>query len=611
MRKNLYIFILLLTILTGYGQNKFILDDASETRFKLTDKVWPQTIGEASVCLWNDDKLSAFTITIDDNNEQDIPFWIQLQEKYALKFTWFVITEADEKQNVKNWNLFNQLSNAGNAIQGHDDRNWYEDKEKGIKFPSLKKYNKRIECTINTIEKHMKGQRCLTYAYPWGEGNVDEVAKHFISSRGVIGLLNPANQIDFKQVRSVSNPHIYVNDSTRNRYILPLLDETTKLEGVNYYRGWGSTHFHHVTSPEAQKTTDEFLNYLKQKEGKLWIGTFPDIAKYAQEYATHTIKVDSVSETIISFNLTDEMEDDIYDFPLSVKIRLANNWKSFSATQNGKVIESKTITRNHYKYALIKVVPDRGQVVLTGDIAKKNVIFNLDFKKNNIGVYTDHNLLNDVGEVTWKLLDERATIEEDETYGKVLKVKYPKGAVGPKQGGIQFDKPLPKANEYFLEYNMKFEEGFDFALGGKLPGLTSGGEKYTGGVHPDNGEGWSARYMWIADGEIIVYFYHMDMEHKWGDTVKLNVFFKPGQWYHIKQRIKLNDIDKFNGIMEVWVDEKKALYNDDVRYRLAPLGEIDSFYFSTFHGGNTEDWAPKKDSYIYFDNFKVSTPKQN
>ena len=235
-----------------------------------------------------------------------------------------------------------------------------------------------------------------------------------------------------------------------------------------------------------------------------------------------------------------------------------------------------------------------------------NEVFNLDFEGNTIGPYTENNLKKDVGDVNWKLLKDRATIELDETHGKVLKVLYPKGSIGPKQGGIQFDKPLPKASDYILEYNIKFMEGFDFRLGGKLPGLTSGGEKYTGGVHPDNGEGWSARYMWIADGEIIVYFYHMDMEHKWGDSVKTNVFFKPGQWYKIKQHIKLNDSDQFNGVMEVWIDNEKVIHDDKVRYRLAPLGEIDSFYFSTFHGGNTEDWAPKKDSFIYFDNFKVT-----
>lgn len=237
-----------------------------------------------------------------------------------------------------------------------------------------------------------------------------------------------------------------------------------------------------------------------------------------------------------------------------------------------------------------------------------NVIFHLNFEDNSIGEYTSLNLAKDAGEVNWMILKHRAKIEDDSIHNKVLKVKYPKGSIGPREGGIQFEKPIPKSNDYTLEYDIKFDKGFDFRLGGKLPGLTSGGNTFTGGIHPDNGEGWSTRYMWIENGEIIIYFYHMDMKHQWGDTVKMNVTFNTGQWYNIKQRIKLNNADKFNGIMETWVDGKKVINDNKVRYRLEPLGEIDTFYFSTFHGGNTKDWAPKHDSYIYFDNFKVTTP---
>ncbi len=239
------------------------------------------------------------------------------------------------------------------------------------------------------------------------------------------------------------------------------------------------------------------------------------------------------------------------------------------------------------------------------------VVFHWNLEKNDVGNYTDEDLGKDIGKVNWKLLEDRATIEEDAIHGKVLKVKFPKGTVGPKQGGIQFDKPLAKATEYYLDYYVKFKEGFDFALGGKLPGLTSGGEKYTGGTHPTNGEGWSARYMWRKDGEMIVYFYFVDMEHRWGDIVDMSTSFKTGEWHRITQHLKMNTGKKANGIMEIWVDAKKVVDKTTIRYRFAPLGEIDSFYFSTFHGGNTVDWAPQNDSYIYFDDFKVSTQKPN
>ncbi len=248
-----------------------------------------------------------------------------------------------------------------------------------------------------------------------------------------------------------------------------------------------------------------------------------------------------------------------------------------------------------------KVIPNSSVVETT--------VFQLDFEKSTIGEYSDDNLLKDVGEVRWKLLDNRATIEEDQEHGSVLKVKFPKGTVGPKQGGIQFDKPIPKSTDYYLDYYVKFADGFDFVKGGKLPGLTSGGEKYTGGSHPTKGEGWSARFMWSEGNKIIVYFYHMDMKGRWGDVIYTNKVFTTGKWHRISQHLKMNSGKKFNGIMEVWVDGEKVVDNQKVRYRLAPLGEIDSFYFSTFHGGNTKDWAPKNDSYIYFDDFKVTNTK--
>lgn len=425
------------------GQNRFILEDASKPRFELTDKVWPQIVGDASVCLWNDDKLSAFTITIDDNYEQDIPFWNQLQKKYGFTCTWFVITEAKKQYNVKNWSLFNELANSGNAIQGHDDRNWYEDKTKGIDYPSLEAYHKRLNRTKEKIEKNIEGQKCLTYAYPWGEGNVDEAAKHFIASRGVIGLLNPADKIDFKQVRSISHPHIYLNDSTRNHYILPLLNKVSKLEGKNYFRGWGSIHFHEVSSAKDQQTTDEFFSYLKDKENELWIATFPEVAKYAQEYATHSLIVDSISQTKISLVLKDGMNNVIFDQPLTIKVRLANNWVSLSAMQNGHKVDSKIITYNHSKYALVKAVPDGGQIELVGTIDST-------IPENDIAARFEMTTIKDEYYIPQTISQEARNI---------LEKRKRKG---------RFGAMLPKPNapiEEWTSYQKKFEDRVLEALG--------------------------------------------------------------------------------------------------------------------------------------------------
>lgn len=245
----------------------------------------------------------------------------------------------------------------------------------------------------------------------------------------------------------------------------------------------------------------------------------------------------------------------------------------------------------------------------TSTSSSSDTILTLNFEDNKVGAYTQNDVTNSIGTLKWAIFNNRAEVVKDKERGKVLKVIYPKGAIGPKEGGIQFDKPLEEANAYYLDYYIKFGEGFNFVKGGKLPGLTSGGETYTGGIHPDNGEGWSARYMWVDEGEIIVYFYHLDMKHKWGDAVRLHTKFQPGRWYRITQYIKINEADKFDGKMYVWIDGKNVLADDSVRYRIAPLGKINSFYFSTFFGGNTPDWAPTKDEAIFFDDMVVSKTK--
>ena len=58
------------------------------------------------------------------------------------------------------------------------------------------------------------------------------------------------------------------------------------------------------------------------------------------------------------------MRDDIYNYPLTVKVRLANNWVSLSSTQNGIEIKSEIIQYNGNNYALIKAVPDNGEILL-------------------------------------------------------------------------------------------------------------------------------------------------------------------------------------------------------------------------------------------------------
>ena len=207
--------------------------------------------------------------------------------------------------------------------------------------------------------------------------------------------------------------------------------------------------------------------------------------------------------------------------------------------------------------------------------------------------------------------------------GATLRVKYPEGAVGPGEGGTQF--PIVFAgqdsiaehfyNELYFRYYLKFEDGFDFRLGGKLPGLMGGGNSWSrsGGNQPDGTNGWTLRFMWNRNGRITVYAYVPPSENgkwgseKWGQSIDCNFLAEAGKWHLIEQFVNTGTPGKDDGKLIIWIDGKKRLEIDDMRFRDVDndFGKIGGIYFSTFHGGNTADWGPLHDSFVQFSNLVV------
>ena len=235
----------------------------------------------------------------------------------------------------------------------------------------------------------------------------------------------------------------------------------------------------------------------------------------------------------------------------------------------------------------------------------------VDFDRTPEGDYTDARVRADWRGTEWVGLKGRSRIVggPEALSGMCMVVKYPKGAVGPSQGGGQFKVKLPARDEYWCDYCVKFKTGFDFVKGGKLPGLT-GGRSNTGGNRA-TGDGWSARYMWRRGGEIVIYLYHMDQRSKYGDDLALGRRFTPGRWHRLTQRIRVNTPGRKDGVIQVWVDGEQVLDRNDIRFRNVEGARVDHFYFSTFHGGHTADWAPSRDCYVCFDSFRIlPTPER-
>ncbi len=124
--------------------------------------------------------------------------------------------------------------------------------------------------------------------------------------------------------------------------------------------------------------------------------------------------------------------------------------------------------------------------------------------------------------------------------------------------------PLP-SKAYTLTYKVYFEPGFDFAKGGKLPGLAA--RAFDSGCTENgsakrSGSRWSVRLMWRANGRVELYSYDQSrpsgscgistlIDEVEGDPPyevpgsippgSTKFRFKPGVWYAITLAVKVND----------------------------------------------------------------------
>lgn len=246
-----------------------------------------------------------------------------------------------------------------------------------------------------------------------------------------------------------------------------------------------------------------------------------------------------------------------------------------------------------------------------------SIIKKVDFKKEPLGEYS----LAQV-EKTWKKVynffgvsDGRCAIALDKKNKKCLQVNFVKYQVGPRAGGAQWKMKLEKSyKEIYYQFKVKFPVGFNFVLGGKLPGA-GGGTLPAGGKKTD-ANGFTVRMMWRGEnqgkkGRIVQYVYYLDKAsgNKWGEdmwwkTKGKNLYFTIGKWHTIKTRVKMNTPGKKDGLIQSWLDGKLAL-DKKVRFRKNKKLGIDTFIFTTFFGGNTIRWAPKKNERVLFDEFKI------
>lgn len=201
---------------------------------------------------------------------------------------------------------------------------------------------------------------------------------------------------------------------------------------------------------------------------------------------------------------------------------------------------------------------------------------------------------------------------------KSLRITYPAGQIGPSASGALAPFAIPPANQYYVAQWVRFSSDFSWGttnFAGKVGVGLAAGAACSGGQACNGYNGFTSRFIWRSGGKAAIYWYSMDHTGQYGEHRDLSldgspVYYPPGQWVEIVQRVKLNTVTNGNanpnGEIQVWFNGRSAALITGIRF-VRNSDKIDKAFLSTFAGGGDASFAPTRTGYIWYDDLRVNT----
>ncbi|XP_067675676.1 uncharacterized protein [Haliotis asinina] len=181
-------------------------------------------------------------------------------------------------------------------------------------------------------------------------------------------------------------------------------------------------------------------------------------------------------------------------------------------------------------------------------------------------------------------------------------------------GAEFYSAPLEPRECLTLSYKVRFDDNFDFAYGGKLPGLYGGGVNCTAGGDPGK-DCFTSRFIWRTGGMGGVALYTtaqqtpgfcategVECNDAWGHRLGSGSFqFQTGIWYTIQQTVLLNTPGQADGYVRIVVGGVGKVFDvRNVVIRESLDVKVDGILFSNYFGGTSSCSGSPVDTYAYF-----------
>jgi oligosaccharide reducing-end xylanase len=331
-----------------------------------------------TVATWHGFRSAAFSFTFDDGSPNQYTLAVPIFNEFDFKLTWFIDTGSWGWS--PNWTALQNAANQGHEIASHTVSH--------TNFSEIDDSPENIELrdSKNTIEAHITGQKCVTMAYPYCVPGTQTIAEqYYIAGRTCSGSIISKNPSNFMTLSSIiCGPQGPVETTTD---FIKKAESAAKLNGWCVYLlhgidgdgGWSS-----ISSDTLRKT----LEFHQANQDKYWISTFGNVARYIKERNAVSITELSVQDTSITVEITDALNDTIYNQPLTLRRQLPDGWPSAKVLQNGWLKNMQIVEVDSVQYIQFDAVPDSGNVIIsksnaTGIRSHSNIFGPLPVLKQN------------------------------------------------------------------------------------------------------------------------------------------------------------------------------------------------------------------------------------
>ena len=289
---------------------------------------------------WRGFRACAVSYTFDDNSPNQFLMAQPMFDAKGLHATFFCIIGS---LSPSQWATIESASAKGHEIGSHT-----------LTHPDLTKLTDAQVTTEESgakslIESHT-GKKCVSLAYPYCTVPKESITSQYYSfARSCNGSLVPSKPTDFLSIGALG----------------PDGGMDAPSDNAASSGSWLVWLIHGIDNdaaccPIASSVLQSNLNYVAANTNKWWIETFGNVCRYIQERNASVLTVVSTGTTNITLRLTNNLDNTIFNYPITLRRPMPSGWAAAAVTHNGASVSNQVVNGN----LMFDVVPNGGDIVL-------------------------------------------------------------------------------------------------------------------------------------------------------------------------------------------------------------------------------------------------------